>query len=236
MIMVRMPEIVALDLHSQIAANITARQRMIDLVSKYGFEKVDEVARRMLDISERLLRERLREIPDGTWRARQYLDSHEGVFTVNLALTKEGDRLTYDFTGTSPQAPFGFNTTYWPVVGACIAPLFPMFCYDMDWNEGLLRPIKVIAPEGTIVNATRPAPVTIATLSGLEMADNVALQAVSKMLLASGKYKKEATAVWLGAHLTSTIYGKRGGNYLVSTTPENMGGSGGARTFRDGVD
>jgi N-methylhydantoinase B len=234
--MVRMPEVVALDLHSQIAANITARQRMIDLVSKYGVETLDEVARKILDISEKLLRQRLKEIPDGTWRSRQYLDSHQGTFTVRLTLTKKGDSLTYDFTGTSKQAPFGFNVTYWPVVGACIAPLFPMFCYDMDWNEGLLRPVKVIAPEGTIVNPIRPAPVTIATLSGLEMADNVALEAVSKMLLSSGKYKKEATAVWLGAHLTITIYGHRNNRYMVSTTPENMGGSGGARTFRDGVD
>jgi N-methylhydantoinase B len=233
--MVRMPEIVALDLHSQIAANITAKQRMIDLISKYGADKVDEVARRMLDLSEDLLKQRLRELPDGTWRARQYLDSHQGVFKVNLALTKNGDRLTYDFTGTSPQAPFGFNATYWPVVGGCIAPLFPMVCYDMDWNEGLLRPITVNAREGTIVNPIRPAPVTIATLSGLEMADNVALIAVSKMLMASEKYRQEATAVWLGAHLTITIYGRRAGRYYVSTTPENMGGSGGARTFRDGV-
>jgi N-methylhydantoinase B len=110
-----------------------------------------------------------------------------------------------------------------------------MVCYDMDWNEGLLRPITVNAREGTIVNPIRPAPVTIATLSGLEMADNVALIAVSKMLMASEKYRQEATAVWLGAHLTITIYGRRAGRYYVSTTPENMGGSGGARTFRDGV-
>jgi len=234
--MVRMPEIVSLDLHSQIAANITARQRMIDLVTKYGPETVAEVGKRILDISESLLRARLKEIPDGTWRTRQYLDSHAGTFTVRLALTKKNDTLTYDFTGTSPQAPFGFNATYWPVFGGCIAPLFPMLCYDMDWNEGLLRPIRVNAPEGTIVNPIRPAPVTIATLSGLEMADNVALEAISKMLLSSEKYRQEATGVWLGAHLTITIYGYRNKGYMVSTTPENMGGSGGARTFKDGVD
>jgi len=234
--MVRMPEIVALDLHSQIAANITARQRVIDLVAKYGAETVGEVSRQILDISEKLLRERLLEMPDGTWRARQYLDSHAGTFTVKLALTKKGDTLTYDFAGTSPQAPFGFNSTYWPVVGGCIAPLFPMLCFDMDWNEGLLRPVTVTAPEGSIVNPIRPAPVSIATLSGLEMADNVALEALSKMLLASAKHRQEATAVWLGAHLTITIYGYRNKGYMVSTTPENMGGSGGARTFKDGVD
>lgn len=233
--MVRMPEVVALDLHSQIAANLTAGKRMIDLVEKYGPETLDEVSKRILDISENLLRERLLTIPDGTWRSRQYLDSHQGTFTVRLALTKKGDTLTYDFSGTSPQAPFGFNATYWPVVGGCIAPLFPMLCFDMDWNEGLLRPIKVTAPEGSIVNPIRPAPTTIATLSGLEMADNVALESVSKMLLAS-KYRQEATAVWLGAHLTITIYGYRNSSYMVSTTPENMGGSGGARTFKDGVD
>jgi N-methylhydantoinase B len=105
----------------------------------------------------------------------------------------------------------------------------------MDWNEGLMKPITVNAPDGTIVNPIKPAPVTIATLSGLEMADNVSLIAISKMLMSS-KYWSEATAVWLGAHLTITIYGKRKGRYLVSTTPENMGGSGGARVFRDGVD
>ncbi|MBI2881807.1 MAG: hydantoinase B/oxoprolinase family protein [Candidatus Tectomicrobia bacterium] len=234
--MVRTPEVVALDLYSQIAANITAKERMLELIQRYGLNAVNEVGRGLIEESETLLRKRLRELPNGTWRARQYLDTREQVHTVNLAMTKRDDSLLFDFTGTSEQAPVGFNSTYWGTLGALVAPLFPLLAYDMLWNDGLLRPIRMIAPEGSLVNAKRPAPNCLATITGIVMVNNVSLEAISKMLAASDRYRKEATAVWQGARSHMTICGHRGSRYVVGILGQEFGGSGGARTFKDGVD
>ena len=234
--MVRTPEIVALDLHSQIAANITAKERMTELIAKYGWETVDEVARGLIDQSEILLRRRLKELPDGTWRARQYLETREKIYTVNLAMTKKDDSLVFDFTGTSEQAPVAFNSTYWGTLGALLAPLFPLLGYDMTWNDGMLRPVRMVAPVGSLVNCTRPAPNCLATITAIAMVNNVSLEAISKMLASSDAYRKEATGVWHGAHCPVTVSGYKGRDYVVGFVTDHFGGSGGARTFKDGVD
>ncbi len=234
--MVRTSEIGALDLHSQIAANITARERLEELYAGYGPDVVDEVAQGLIDQSETLLRNRLRELPDGTWRVRQYLETEQEVYTVNLAMTKDDDSLVYDFTGTSEQASVAFNSTYWGTLGGLVAPLFPMLGYDMTWNDGMLKPVTLIAPEGSLVNCTRPAPNCLATISGIEVVNNASLEALSKMLAASDAYRKEATAVWLGAHSPITVCGYQDGRYVIGMLTDEFGGSGGARTFKDGVD
>ena len=234
--MVRTPEIVALDLHSQIAANITAKERLIELLNKYGSETVNEVGQGIIDQSETLLRRRLKELPDGVWMARQYLEALGEIYTVNLAMEKKGDLLHFDFTGTSEQAPVGFNVAYWGAFGALMAPLFPLLGFDMMWNDGMMKPVSMDAPEGSLVNCKRPAPNCLATITGIAVVNNVSLEAISKMLVASETYRKEATAVWQGAHCPITVAGYKGSRYVVSLLTQEFGGSGGARTFDDGVD
>jgi len=220
--MVRSPDMVALDIHSQIAANNTIRSRTLDLISKYGLDPVNKVAERLIDEAEKLLRKRLSELPNGIFRARQYLDWGGNVHSINLTMTKEGDELTVDYTGTAKQTPGGFNSTYWGTYGATFGPLFPLLCHDMPWNSGVTRPVKVIAPEGTLLNALPPVTVCNAT--------------VGACVFASEKYRKEATAVWNGSHSIVNIFGyNREGEYFVDCVADGAGGSGGARTFRDGA-
>ena len=111
--MVRAPEMVALDLSSMIAANNVARERMVALVHKYGPEPVDQACQMLVDQSEQSLRERLRELPDGRWESRQYFDIKEEIYRVLLAMTKKGDTLTFDFSGSSEQSKYGINCAYW---------------------------------------------------------------------------------------------------------------------------
>ena len=132
--MVRAPEMVALDLSSMIAANNVARERMGALIDKYGAGPVDEACATLVEQSETLFRKRLRELPDGRWEARQYFDIEGETCRVLLAMTKEGDELTFDFTGSSPQSHYGINCTYWASWGGFFAPLFPLLCYDITWN------------------------------------------------------------------------------------------------------
>ncbi len=235
--MVRAPEMVALDLSSMIAANNVARERMVALVHKYGPEPVDQACQMLVDQSEQSLRERLRELPDGRWESRQYFDIEEETYRVLLAMTKKGDTLTFDFSGSSEQSKYGINCAYWAAWGGFFAPLFPLLCYDITWNDGVLRPISMIAPEGTIVNCTRPAPISLATVGAIQSVNNAACVCISKMLSASEKYAKEATAVWHGSHFAIFMFGEnQKGQEAIGIMTETFGGAGGGRSFADGVD
>jgi len=235
--MVRGPQMVALDLRSMIACNNVAKDRMLALVNKYGEQTVDEAGRLLIEQSEKQLRKRLRELPDGQWQSRQYLDVKGDISKVVLTMTKTIDSLVFDFTGSSPQSKYSLNCTKWASLGGLFAPLFPLLCYDITWNEGVIRPITMIAPEGSIVNCTRPAPVSVATVGAIQSVNNAACSAIGKMLAASDIYAEQASAVWHANHFAIFMFGvnQRGGESIGILT-ETFAGSGGARTFADGVD
>src|SRR6516162_7001459 len=101
--MVRVPELVALDIRSMIACNNVARQRLQALYEKYGLDVATEVSRAVITQSEKLLRARLRELPDGHWVARQYMDVAGRPLEIRLAMTKSDDPLLLSFpTRRSP--------------------------------------------------------------------------------------------------------------------------------------
>lgn len=235
--MVRSPEMVTLDIRSMIACNNVAHDRMLSLIDKYGYDTVDEACSQLIEQSEQQLRARLRELPDGTWESRQYLEVLDEVYKVNLKMTKSGDELVFDFTGSSPQSKYSVNCTQWASLGGLFAPLFPLICYDITWNEGCISPIKMIAPEGSIVNCTRPAPVSVATVGAIQSVNNAACTTIGKMLQTSEKYAKEATSVWHANHFAIFKFGRsqRGGEAIGIFT-ETFAGAGGARTYADGVD
>ncbi len=235
--MVRSPEMVALDMRSMIACNNVARDRMLALIGKYGYETVDEACRTLIEQSEQLLRARLEELPDGSWQSRQYMDVKGESAKVCLTMTKKVDSLVFDFTGSSPQSRYSINCTKWASLGGLFAPLFPLLCYDITWNEGVIRPIAMIAPEGSIVNCTRPAPVSVATVGAIQSVNNAACATIGKMLAASEKYRKEATAVWHANHFAILMFGRsQRGGLSIGILTETFAGAGGARTFADGID
>ena len=235
--MVRSPEMVALDLRSMIACNNVARERMLALIDKYGTKTVDEACAALINQSEVKLRERLRELPNGRWQSRQYLEVKGEIYKVLLTMTKQDDMLTFDFTGSSPQSKYSVNCSKWASLGGLFAPLFPLLCYDIVWNEGAIRPIKMIAPEGTIVNCARPAPVSVATVGAIQSVNNAACSTIGKMLAASEKYADEATAVWHANHFAIFMFGNnQRGRLAIGILTETFAGAGGARTFGDGVD
>jgi len=235
--MVRGPEMVALDLRSMIACNNVAGERLGDLFRKYGTETVDEACRMLIEQSEQRLRERLRELPDGEWQSRQYLEVKGETYRVCLTMRKQGDELVFDFTGSSPQSKYSVNCSKWASLGGLFAPLFPLLCYDITWNEGVIRPIRMIAPEGTIVNCTRPAPVSVATVGAIQSVNNAACGTIGKMLAASEIYAEESTAVWHANHFAIFMFGtnQRGG-LSIGILTETFAGAGGARHIGDGVD
>jgi len=235
--MVRSPDMVALDLNSMIACNNVARERLLALIEKYGFDTVDETCRTLISQSEEKLRTRLRELPDGQWQSRQYLSVKDEVARVTLTMTKRDDSLVFDFTGSSEQSRYAVNCTRWASLGGLFAPLFPLLCYDITWNEGVIKPIAMIAPPGSIVNCNRPAPVSVATVGAIQSVNNAACAAVCKMLSASEKYQDEATAVWHANHFAVFLFGRnQHQKQAIGILTETFAGAGGARAWADGIE
>lgn len=235
--MVRDPGMTQLDLKSQLAANHVAKQRMNQLYVDYGVDVVEAVSEELIHQSELLVRSRLAELPDGEWRVREFIDMPGANAKVELTAIKEGDTLTYDFTGSSPQTELGVNCSYWATWGGLFAPIFPLLAWDVTWNEGVTRPIRLIAPEGTIVNCIRPAPISIATVGTIQIVNNLSTLVLSKLFGASERYAQRATAVWHGSHAHVETHGFTAeGEYFIAPLTDTFCGAAGARSFADGVD
>lgn len=238
--MSRLPFSVGLDVRAMIAANNIAKARLKTLIDRYGLGTVLAVMNEVVEISERRLRERLREFPDGVYCAVDFLD-HDGLenklYKFLLSVTKEADTLTFDFTGTSEQAPTFINCTEGGLFGGVAAGLLEILAPDLPWNGGLLRPIKIVAPKGTICNAEPPAPTSAGTCAASWLAHNVTVIALSRLVSCSDKHRREAQGV-SNAGLTilnlggKNQYGEPFGHLFM----ENAAAGGAACSFKDGLD
>jgi len=237
--MTRLPMLVGLDLKAMIAANNVAIVRFTALMDRYGGDVVREVMAVDLDVSERRLRDRLRELPDGVYRATDFLehDGHENrLYEIRLAVHKRGDALEFDFAGSSPQAPGFINCTYSGLTGAVYAAVLPILAPDIRWNEGIMRRITISAPEGTVVNARWPAPVSGATVSSIWVATNVSAAALARLAVLSPHTSGEAAAVTKGSMMVFTMAGAdRDGSPYGTFLMDSMAGGGGAYADHDGL-
>jgi N-methylhydantoinase B len=235
--MTRVPKQVAMDYKSQIAAGFVAKQRMIAVVEKYGLETVRTVCEELMQQSEQSFRQRLLEIPDGVYRTRKYFDLGDKVYRIELAAAKEQDSLTFDLTGTAAQVAFGINACKWGAWGGLFPAVFTLLAWDITWNDGILRCVRFVAPEGTLVNCQRPAPTSLSSIGVITMLNQMGTNVVSKMLGTTEQYKHRATADWLGVHEVEAIAGVLpNGEYTVGLGTESFAGAGGGRASKDGVD
>jgi N-methylhydantoinase B len=233
--MTRQPIMVGLDLKCEIAANNVAKARMQAMFEQYGPELVTAVSSEMIKYSESILKKRICEIPDGQWNDIGVIRADD-IWKVHLTLTKIGERLLYDFTGSSPQAKKGINMPYHATFGACYESILCTLAYDLPKNHGALRPIEVIAPEGTVVNVKHPGPVSLNTTSGGATIKFVANSVMTQMLATSTKWQKEVMALNAGHRLARHAGVNQHGKYYVSTLSEGALDGTGARSFKDGDD
>jgi N-methylhydantoinase B len=231
--MTRQPGMVGLDLKCEIAANNVARARMQEMYAHYGADLLDAVSAEMIRYSEMVLRRRLRQIPDGIWHARGLVETTD-TWNVVLTLTKRGDHLLFDFTGTDPQAKVGINLPFHATIGNCFAGVLSLLGWDIPKNHGAMAPIEVVAPPGTIMNPTYPAPVSLATTSGGAMARFLADSVLTQMAASSDQWRGEAMAKHAGGRRARHAGVNQYGNYYVSTFGGVRGGGGHADG--DGVD
>lgn len=240
----RVPLLVGLDLRAKIGANNVGRTRLLEVIERYGADTVKAVMKRMMADAESRLRSKLGELPDGTWKATGYQDqSHEGdrsLHKITLAMSKSGDHLTFDFTGTDPQAGV-INCTYAGMRGGVMLALLPILANDIPWSAGgLMRCFDLVAEEGTINNATFPAAVGRGPIGPAWLTGTLVAECLSQMLDRSVDLGKSVQAACCGTWDTAVIAGldERGEQPVpfLNILMEPMAGGYGARPAVDGMD
>ena len=155
---VRVPDQVQGDIQAQIGAARVAARRTSELMAETGLIDLKAVSTEILHRSEQAMRAAIRRVPDGVYINEGVMDGFDAPLTIRLKVTIRGDTLELDFDGTSGQINKGINSCYNYTYGyaafgvkAVLEPLVPN-------NEGAYRPIRMKAPEGSLVNSRRPAP------------------------------------------------------------------------------
>ena len=163
---VRTPDQTVGDIWAQVSANELMDARVRRLLDDYGLDGLDALGDELFSRAENAMRVAIRGVPDGTYRYALDTDGFEKPYRFRLALTVKGDEIVADFTGTSPAQPRAINCvmayTYAMTAYAVRCALLP----GLPNNEGMYRPITVVAPEGCLLNPKFPAAVVSRAQTG----------------------------------------------------------------------
>lgn len=150
------------DLFAQFATNQVATRRLHELFGAHGKGTVLGCFARFHEESEALMREEIRKIPDGTYRGEDFLDDDgigEDPIRIAVTVTIAGDQATFDFSQSAPQVRGPVNTTYYATCSAVYYAMKTLAGPAIPVNDGCYRPLRVLAPPGTVLNASWLAPV-----------------------------------------------------------------------------
>ena len=164
---VRSPQLVMGDLMAQVSANDTAAKRMLHFMEEQGIDDLGDLSAAIRERSERLVRRAIEALPDGVYSDQVVLDGFQSPLEIVVQLAVRGSGITVDFEGTSPQVPKGINSVLNFTKAFSQYALKCLLVPDSPNNDGSFAPIEVKAPEGSILNATYPAPVCGRHLVGL---------------------------------------------------------------------
>jgi N-methylhydantoinase B len=237
----RTPEHNALNLRARLASLTVTHRRIHELIADYGAGTFAACTHEIVDYVERVVRGRLREVPDGRWYHQVHLD-HNGneneLYRISCSLTKSGDRLITDFSGTAAQAPGAINCARAALEGAVMGVFLMFLCHDVPWSVGAAhRVVEIVSDLGTVNNAVQPAATSMASIAATLATQQAVANAFAKMMLASEAYREEAQAAWSSIPNCLVLSGvDRRGVAFTTVDMNNCGGGGGARTFADGID
>ncbi len=172
---VRIPVQVFGDLRAQLAACHIAERQFLELVDRYGVETVKLYMQEVIDYAERLTRAAVKELPDGEFTFEDWIDD-DGIdvdrpIRLFVTVTKQGDRMRVDWTGSSEQVKGAINNTLSFTKAASYTAIRSILPDGIPNNEGVFRVIEVTAPPGTIANAVLPAACAARGLTGFRMVD-----------------------------------------------------------------
>ena len=229
---VRQPDHMAGDLHAQMASGEVGAQRLATLCDSHGLDDIEELADEIIERSEAATRETIRALPAGDYDASAVLDLADGSrvdICCRLTVDPEAGEIIVDYTGTSEASRWGINvvknythayTTF--TVRSVLSP-------DIPNNHGSLGPIKVEAPEGSIVNAVPPQPGTARHVVGMFL-PNALLKALAQVR------PEQAMAEGSGAVWTMQVNGSHPDGSPFITAMFTYAGGVGARASKPGLD
>ncbi|WP_421983970.1 hydantoinase B/oxoprolinase family protein [Roseibium sp.] len=228
---VRTPDQTVGDMYSLAACNEAGDRRLQAMLDEFGIDDLEGLSGFLTDASRKATREAISKVPDGTYRHRMTVDGYDRPVELVVTLKVEGDRVSADFTGTSGMSAFGVNvpevyTRAYACYGlkCAIAPGVPN-------NTGSLEPFEISAPEGCILAAKRPAPVSVRHVLG-HLVPDVVLGALHQAM--PGTVPAEgASALWnvqISARSSDPDSGLNSAEILMF----NSGGTG-ARPSVDGL-
>lgn len=229
---VRVPVKVFGDLRAQLAACHIAERQFLELVAQYGREVVEDYMQEVIDYAERLTRAAIADLPDGEFSFEDWIDD-DGIdfgkpIRLFVKLTKQGDSMTADWTGSAPQVKGAINNTLSFTKAATYCAIRSVLPPGIPNNEGVFRAIEVTAPPGTIANMVLPGACAARGLTGFRMVDccfgALAMMVPDKVYAASD-----------GGNTGISI-----GGYHADRTPfiyvDFTCGTWGGRPFADGLD
>ena len=157
-------DIVQHDMKAEIGACRVGERRMLSLLEKYGRKSFETHKEALFDATRRMMESEIASIPDGTYtgEGRVYYDGrHEGsTFTIRVKIKVDGKGIKFDYSQTDAQTNGFVNGTFTSSASATILTLLQMVNPDIPHNEGMVAPIEIVIPEGTILNASYPKATT----------------------------------------------------------------------------
>jgi N-methylhydantoinase B len=222
------------DLESQMGACRVGEQRMLQLAAKYGERRLRELIEELLDYSERLVRADLRSMPAGSFRAEDWLDD-DGVtgnpcrIAVCLKFDPQAASVEVDFTGSSGQVAGSINAVRAITLSACFYMLRCLLPDEAPATAGILRPLTLITPSGSIVDARSPAPVAGGNVETSQRMVDVLLRALAQAV------PDRVPAASAGTMSNLTIGGVDPRTGEPFTYYETAAGGMGARPGLDGI-
>ncbi|MFT4042374.1 MAG: hydantoinase B/oxoprolinase family protein [Gordonia sp. (in: high G+C Gram-positive bacteria)] len=187
----RLPELTIGDFHAQLAAIRVGERNLHQIWDKFTVRIVDQAVRQVIEHGELRARQKVRDLPDGSWSAMDYLDDDnisDDLIEMRVKITISGDSLTIDYTGSSPVVPGPVNLPIGSTEGIAKAVFKALTTPDEPSNAGHFRPLHVIAEPGSIFNAQYPA-ATFTQWSAIvatELAHKALSQAVASIPASSG--------------------------------------------------
>jgi len=236
----RLPELVALDFNAQIAGCRVTRGRLHDVIDKYGPETVKGVMNQVIDDSEQKYLQRISDIPDGTWRAREYMEGSqtgdEQVYPVEIQLTKKGDRLIFRNEGTA-ESQGVMNISYAGFRTAIMSVLNPLLLYDeLFIASGAFRHIDIDTIPGTINRAEWPAGCGPGGTNNIEFFIGLIQDVMIRMLSAAPDERDDIVTDTPSMNTMAQAGVDQWGNPFGTMNLDIMGGAIGATPNKDGVD
>ncbi len=171
------------DLQAQLAANRIGEQRVHELASRYGVERVRDNMIDLLAYSEQLTRHGIRQLPNGTYRYEDVLDDdglEDKPIPIAVVVTIRDEDVEVDFEGSAPQCEGSINAVYAVTVSATAYVFRCLLGLDIPGNSGCMKPIHVRAPEGSVVNALFPAAVAAGNVETAQRIVDVLLGALAR--------------------------------------------------------